>query len=63
LGLALGRERSGLLKRFALVATVWLAAMNVVSLVYFFAMPTAFLAAGLVLFAGAWVGLAGDGRP
>jgi len=47
---ALRRERSELLKRIALLNTLWLAAMTAVSLRYFFAAPTSFLVAALLLF-------------
>lgn len=46
----LRRERAELLKRIALLNTVWLAAMTAVSLRYFFAPPTSFLIAALLLF-------------
>lgn len=61
LDLLLARERSGLLKRVALIHVIWLAAMVAVSLRYFFAMPTAFLAAPLVIFALAWLKLPAEG--
>ena len=35
-GVVLGRERAGLLKRVALVNTIWLATMTAVSFHYFF---------------------------
>jgi hypothetical protein len=47
---ALRRERSQLLKRVALLNTLWLAAMTAVSLRYFFAAPTSFLIAALLIF-------------
>jgi len=47
----LRRERSELLKRAAVVNTVWLAAMTVVSLRYFFVVPTSLLSVAAVLFA------------
>lgn len=47
---ALRRERAELLKRIALVNALWLAAMTTVSLRYFFAAPTSFLAAALLIF-------------
>ena len=59
--LVLRRERAGLLKRVALVNVIWLAAMNAVTLRYFFAVPTAFLAAGLILFVLAWAMLPAEG--
>jgi len=52
--LLLSRERSGLLKRVAIVNAVWLAALTAVSLHNFFAMPTAFIASAFLLFALAW---------
>jgi hypothetical protein len=61
LDLLLSRERAGLLKRVALINTVWLAAMTAVSLRYFFAVPTSFLAAALLIFALAWLKLPADG--
>jgi len=47
---ALRRERAQLLKRIALLNTLWLTAMTAVSLRYFFALPTSFLAAALLIF-------------
>jgi uncharacterized membrane protein len=55
--LLLSRERTGLLKRVALINTIWLAAMIAVSLRYFFIVPTSFLAAALLIFALAWLRL------
>lgn len=60
--LAVSRERSGLLKRVAGINAVWLAAMTGVSLRYFFAAPTSFLGAGLLIFALAWLKLPTDVR-
>jgi len=57
LDLALARERIGLLKRVALINPIWLAAMTAVSLRYFFAAPTSFLVAALLIFALAWIKL------
>jgi hypothetical protein len=51
------RERTSLLKRVALINTIWLAAMTAVSLRYFFVVPTSFLAVTLILFALAWLKL------
>ncbi|MFZ0862043.1 MAG: hypothetical protein WB781_01905 [Candidatus Sulfotelmatobacter sp.] len=62
LDLALCRERAGLLKRVALINTIWLAAMIVVSLRYFFIFPTSFLATALLIFAAAWLKLPGEGK-
>jgi hypothetical protein len=57
LDLLLSGERAGLLKRVALINAIWLAAMTAVSLYCFFAAPTSFLAAALLIFALAWVKL------
>jgi len=51
------RERASLLRRVALVNTIWLATMTAVSLHYFFVVPTSFLAVTLILFALAWLKL------
>jgi len=48
--LSLRREPAELIKRIAIVNALWLAAMTAVSLRYFFAAPTSFLAAALILF-------------
>jgi hypothetical protein len=60
--LALCRERAGLLKRVALINTLWLAAMIAVSLRYFFIFPTSFLATALLIFAAAWLKLPAEGK-
>jgi hypothetical protein len=60
LDLMLARERSGLLRRVALVNTVWLAVMTAVGLRYFFAAPTSFLAIALLIFGLAWLKLPGS---
>jgi len=57
LDLALARERTGLLKRVALINTIWLGAMTAVSLRYFFIAPTSFLVTALLIFALAWLKL------
>ena len=57
LDLVLVRERSGLLKRVALVNAIWLATMTAVGLRYFFAAPTSFMAVALLIFALAWLKL------
>lgn len=57
LGLALSGERVALLKKVALIYTIWLAAMTAVSLRYFFVIPISFLATALLLFALAWLKL------
>jgi uncharacterized membrane protein len=62
LDLALCRERAELLKRVALINTIWLAAMISVSLNYFFVVPTSFLAVALLIFAAAWLKLPGEGK-
>ena len=63
LTLAVSNERSSLLKRVALVTVIWLAVMTGVSLHYFFAAPTSFLAAALLLFVLAWLRLPRDDAP
>jgi len=55
LALLLAGERAGLLKRVALIYTLWLAAMTAVSVRYFFPAPTSFIAAALLTFGLAWV--------
>jgi uncharacterized membrane protein len=60
LDLMLSRERAGLLKRAALVQVIWLAAMIVVALRYFFAVPLSFLVVALLIFALAWLKLPAD---
>jgi len=55
--LALSKERSALLKRLALIAALWLAALLVVSLTHFFALPTGFLVVALLFFTAAWLKL------
>lgn len=57
LDLVLRRERASLLKRVALVNTIWLAAMTAVGLRYFFAAPTTFLIIALLIFSSAWLKL------
>lgn len=57
LDLVLSGERSGLLKRVALINAIWLALMSAVSLRYFFVMPLSFLAATLLIFVLAWLKL------
>jgi hypothetical protein len=59
--LALRGERAELLKRIALLNTLWLAFMFAVSLRYFFAAPTSFLVAALVTFLFATLTLAAKG--
>jgi hypothetical protein len=54
------RERSGLLKRVALIHIIWLAVMTAVGLRYFFVAPTSFLATALLIFALAWLKLPGS---
>ena len=60
LDLVLSRERAGLLKRVALVQIIWLAAMIVVALRYFFAVPLSVLVVALLIFALAWLKLPAD---
>jgi hypothetical protein len=50
LDLILRRERSRLLKRVALVNSIWLTVMTAVSLRYFFVAPTSFLLVALLIF-------------
>ena len=57
LDFTLRRERAALLKRVALVNFIWLAVMTGVSWHYFFAAPTSFLAATMLIFVLAWVKL------
>jgi len=57
LALLLSGERAALLKRVALVNTIWLILVLAVSLHYFFIIPTSFLAVALLLFALAWLKL------
>ena len=59
--LALSGERSGLLKRAALINILWLATMTAVSLHYFFAAPASFLGVTLVVFIMAWLKLPAEG--
>lgn len=58
----LSRERAGLLKRVALINTIWLAVMTAVSLRWFFAAPTVFIVVELLLFAVAWMKLPSEGK-
>lgn len=58
LDLALSRERSGLLKRVALLNAIWMAVMVGVGLRYFFVVPTSCLTFALLIFAAAWLTLA-----
>lgn len=57
LDLVLARERTGLLKRVALVNAILLAAMTANSLYYFFVVPTSFFVVALVIFVAAWIKL------
>jgi len=50
------------MKRVAGINTIWLAAMTVVSLRYFFVAPTSFLAPALLIFALAWLKLPTEER-
>jgi|SRR5579863_8604320 len=59
LDLLVSGERSGLVKRIALVNAIWLAALTAISLRYFFIVPTSFLVAALLLFVVAWLKLPG----
>ena len=57
LSLIVSGERAGLVKKVALANTLWLPAMNTVSLRYFFPAPTAFLAVAFLFFLAAWLRL------
>ena len=57
LDFTLRRERAALLKRVALVNFIWLAVMTGVSWHYFFAAPTSFLVATMLIFLLAWAKL------
>lgn len=57
LDFTLRRERAALLKRVALVNVIWLAVMTGLSWHYFFAVPTSFLTATMLIFVLAWVKL------
>jgi hypothetical protein len=57
LDLLLSRERTELLKRVALINTIWLTGMVLISFRYFFVVPTFFLTVALLLFAFAWLKL------
>ena len=57
LDFTLRRERTALLKRVALVNVIWLAVTTGVSWHYFFAAPTSFLAATMLIFVLACVKL------
>jgi hypothetical protein len=59
LDLSLLREPSALLKRVALIHVLWLGALVVIALKYFFAAPLAFQALALAIFAAAWIKLPG----
>jgi hypothetical protein len=61
LDLLLARERTGLLKRVALINAIWLAAMTAVALRYFFIFPLSFLATALLIFALAWLKFSSEG--
>jgi len=61
IALALANEHAGLLKRVALIITLWLVAMTAVSLNYFFVVPTTFLGIGLLLFLLAWIKFPAEG--
>jgi hypothetical protein len=61
LDLVLAGERTGLLKRVALINAIWLAAMSAVAVRYFFILPLSFLATAMVIFALAWLKLPSEG--
>jgi len=53
--LTLAGERTGVVRRLALINTVWLTAMTVVSMHYFFILPTLFMVSALCPFVAAWL--------
>jgi hypothetical protein len=57
LDLTVSGERTGLLKRVALINVLWMAAMLGNSLRYFFVLPTSFLAVATLIFVAAWMAL------
>jgi hypothetical protein len=61
LDLLVAGERTGLLKRVAMVNAIWLAAMCAVAVRYFFILPLSFLATAMVIFALAWLKLPSEG--
>lgn len=60
LDLAFSNECTALLKRLAFLNVLWLAAITAVSLRYFFAAPTSFLVAALLIFTAALLVLPAD---
>jgi len=58
--LTLCRERDGLLRRVALINTIYFAAMTAIGLRYFFVVPNSFLAVALLIFVLAWLNLPGE---
>ncbi len=61
LDLVLARERSGLLKRVALINTIWLAVHDGCGAALFLCCATSFLAAALLIFAAGLAEAAGIG--
>lgn len=57
LDLSLRRERAVLLKRVALINALWLAALVVIALKYFFVVPLTLQLVALAIFAAAWLRL------
>ena len=57
LDFSLRRERTALLKRVALINVLWLLALVLIALRYFFAAPLTFQTVGLAIFAAAWIKL------
>lgn len=62
LDLVLSGERLGLLKRVALLNVLWMAVMTANSAMYFFIVPTSFLAVATLIFVAAWMTLPSE-RP
>jgi len=57
IALSVSKERPALLKRLALLITLWLVALLAVSLTHFFPFPTAFFSVAFLLFASAYLKL------
>lgn len=58
--LAVANERAGLLRRLALVNAAWFALSLATGLRYYFVVPNAFFAVGLLIFSLAWVKMPRD---
>jgi hypothetical protein len=62
LDFAVSGERTGLLKRIAMINAIWLAVMTGVSLHYFFVVPITFFSIAFLIFALAWFTLPAEGK-